>query len=121
MTSIHVSTGFYALSEKSNYYSVSVPSPRRAAALEWDIAHTDYIQAMQTMIHQNSVRMDCLEYSFAVFQQAVAKSMYDLLPQNLISVNELVNDTQTALNNFKATLAYKRKVERLDAVSFRQS
>jgi hypothetical protein len=80
------------------------------AALECDIAHTDYIQAMQTMIHQNSVRINCLEDSFAVFQQAVAKSIYDL-QQNLIAVNEQVNDTQTALNNFKATLAYKRKVD----------
>jgi hypothetical protein len=41
------------------------------ASLECDIDHTDYIKAMQMTIHQNAMRINCLENSLAIFQQTV--------------------------------------------------
>ena len=94
------------------------------ASLECDIAHTDYIQAMQMIIRQNAARINRLENSLAMFQQAVVTSVCEL-QQNLIAVNEnvqnmhrdmhgmavAINDTQAALKKFKASLEFKRKVE----------
>jgi ankyrin repeat protein len=95
------------------------------ASLECDIAHTDYIQAMQQMIiRQNAARIKRLENSLSMFQQAVVTSVCDL-QQNVIAVNKNVQnmhrdmhgmavaiiDTQAALKKFKASLEFKRKVE----------
>ncbi len=94
------------------------------AALECDIANTDYIQAMQTMIRQNVARIDRLENAHVLFQQAVSKSMHNLiaLHQDMNCMATAINDTQAAFNK----LAYKRRVEAgcslvsavLNAVSF---
>ncbi len=87
------------------------------AALECDIANTDYIQAMQMIIRQNAVRIDRLENAHVLFQQAICKSVHNL-QQNLIALHQdmnrmatAINDTQAAFNKFRATMAYKRRVE----------
>jgi hypothetical protein len=94
------------------------------ASLECDIAHTDYIQAMQMIIRQNAARINRLENSLAMFQQAVVTSVREL-QQNVIAVNKnvqnmhrnmhgmavAINDTQAILKKFKASLEFKRKVE----------
>ncbi len=94
------------------------------ASLECDIAHTDYIQAMQQIIiRQNAMRINRLENSLVMFQQAVVTSVCEL-QQNVIAIQENVQnmhrdmhdmavaiDAQAALKKFKASLEFKRKVE----------
>jgi hypothetical protein len=87
------------------------------ASLECDIAHTDYIQAMQMIICQNAAHLNCLENSLAMFQQAVIKSACEL-QQNVQNIHRdmhgmavAINDTQVALKKFKDSLEFKRKVE----------
>jgi ankyrin repeat protein len=82
-------------------------------ASAYHIANTNFIQEMQTMIRQNSVRIDRLEDSL--------QSMY----QDMNRMAEAINDTQAAFNNFKAMLARKERFKRgchfftalLDAIS----
>jgi hypothetical protein len=56
------------------------------AALECDVAHTDYIQAMQMIIRQNAMCINRLENSLAMFQQAVVTSVCEL-QQNRVHEN----------------------------------